>query len=443
MRRAKVRLNSEFMMRLREKHEFKMASLHVTTGIGLRTLGDAVAGRPTTLRTAQAIADAVDRPLRDLLERGYDVDEYTAETLRNRLREGSYGSANCSAYLIGDYSVLLTKRAYMLPIAAKIHVCVEENTRTVVDLYVASGDHWVRDAELGGYVENGLRLHLTNKLLLHHFPWCPIALRIGIVSEVPAGFGIHEECALALALSEAIRRHCGRPEDPEGLETLLFAGALLSARYVDISWATLVASQHGTEPAEVWSFNRNNDGGIDLLDLYESNQRGADMEPNVYPGRALWNVVSQPQFDVNRVTVWWNEETLRAPQTSSGRHLIRKVPMSFVIDQIDAAAYDGAHFPQRFGMLMRMHQLMLASVDAVRPEVQSLIARISGLPGVLGAKLAAGRERGAIIVFGDHRFNAHEFQRRMKADRLRPLEDYLLRLDIDLADLKRAATPKL
>ncbi|GEM_PF-4574860 len=422
-------LNQDLLGELRVELDLTMKGLEAPTGLSARTLTTAFNGGDISLKTARAIAAALKRPLSEIVEPGDANTTYTPEQLRKELLGGGYGRAHCSAYLIGDFSVLTTKRAYVVPVDAYVHAGVRTSAKTRVKLFVPDEGYWVASARADD-VEDGLTRHLVDPLFRKHYPWCPKSLDVTVVAEITTGFGLHEECALALALAEAIRRHQERPDDPQ--ETLLLAGALLSRRYIDISWATLVGSQRAADRFEVLSFNRLYDNDINLTSLYKHEPIGDDLERNVYPKQPFWNV-TEPRFELNDLSFWWSPTVLRDDRDAQRIPLESlRSPMQYVIDRIDQTFQaGGADLYRRFGVLMQLHQLLLASANAVRPNVQQLLTRIDDFPGVLGAKLACGRESGAIVLLSDHSFDARKFERYMKRYDLHPLEDYRLQLRID------------
>jgi hypothetical protein len=428
----KLKLKATYLRQILRDRGIKMNTLAQEAGVGLGTLSKAFSGNDVSEATVQALQVSLDLKLVDMLEPGPVHATYSAGQLREKLLSGSYGRAPCSAFLAGDLSVLTTKRAYVVAVDALVHVGVRESAKTAAELYFPHGQHWVLDHGLSKTVGDGLRVHLGSPLLRKHFPWLPTAHHLTVVSEIPAGFALYEEVATAVALSNALRLHCKRGPDPNGEEALLLAGALLSARYRDISWATLVASQQGGERLdELIAFDRHNDGGIDVLKLYRRDPDGDDFERNVYPAAPFWTW-KKVGFNVANLRIYWSETKLRVDLDSRGPFSLEQLPMHYVLDQMDSVFKDGGEdFYRRFGLLMQLHQLTLATAQAVRRDVQQLLTRVNGFPGVLGAKLACGRGSGAIVVLADHSIDWEAFDKHMRSDRLHDLATFKLAFEMD------------
>jgi len=416
-----------------EKNHMQVQELARDGVLGVGTVSRALHGGDVTWQTLNGIARALGQDANSLIAPGHEpTNACSSEDLRERLRAGSWGQAPCCAYLSGDVSVLTTKRAYIVPVDATIFVSVREAARTSVDLYFPHTDGWALDEKLGRSIADGLRVHFAQPLFQSHFPWCPTSLALTIVSEVPDGVGLYEESALALALSTAIRKYCSRESDPGDWETLRLAAALLSARYTDISWATLIAANHGRERLDqVLFFDRQHDGGIDLLKLYRRIANGDDLERNLYPTNPFWT--AEPvQFDYHNLTFWWSEK-LKASVESRGPFSLERLPMDYVANEMEDAFSDGGgeDFYQRFGRLMQVHQILLYSARAVRGVAQHLVSRANGFPGVLGAKLACGRGSGALVILADSSFSPTNLRHYMQREGLKPLDAFRRRLDFE------------
>lgn len=416
---------------LMEKAGLTRHAVATKAGIGQRTVDKVLNGDHVSEHTVTAIVRALGCSRKDIEKPG-DVRMRTTEEMRKELRRGSYGRAHCCAYLIGDVSVLTTKRAFVVPVDAYVHVGVRASETMKVELFVPDGERWV-DSRLGGRIAEGLRRHLMDAPFRERFPWCPPAMHITVVSEIPTGFGLHEECALALALAEAVQKMQGVEDDRDGLKTLFFAGALLSVRYVDISWATLVASQQAATGFRVLAFDRRLDGDIDLLSLYRRRPKGEDLARNVYPTEPFWKTTADDQFELNTLSFWWSEKKLRDNRDAHPLAVERlRDPMQYVFDEADSALTNHRRdFYRRFGTLMRLHQLLLVSVEATRTEVEQLLMRVDGIKGVLGAKIACAREAGAFVVLTDYGGDKRELERPMKEIGLAPLETFRRRFHLD------------
>jgi mevalonate kinase len=407
-----------------------------------------------TSRIAGALSTALELPLGEFAEPtgivptlakpAADDGPLDEPAIRAKLRAGRFGSANGCAFLAGDFSVLTTKRAFLFPVDARMHVSLnprppDPNDFRVTMYYPKGRALWAADVDAGRHTAENLRKALSRTIAAERYPHLA-GIDATVVSELPPHFAVYEETAIALALARAIMGTDRAKSPIHAFETLRLAALLLTGWYDDVTWATLVASSLDPHKFEgVVSFDRRNDGGIDLVGLYESSASedgapAADFERNIYPDAQFWKERKGFSFDRNMVSIWWHDDKLVAKLEARERfqgYKLREVDVEYVIDRMEAAL---KHFNEdkyrKIGLLMQLHQLELDAAQLVDREPQELINDVNDLPDVRGAKLACWRGTGAIVVLMDPASDQKRGHTDLKKLGLRHLDECAQRVDM-------------
>ena len=191
--------------------------------------------------------------------------------IEERLARGRYGRAAFCAYLAGDFSVLLTKRAFAVPVNAFVHASVEPAHDIDVRMYyhcIDAPGNWQFDEEYSSVIKERLAEALRTASTRSGLPR---AFSLVLVSELPKGAALYEESAIALAVARAISRHAGSGK-PDNFQTLKLAAHFLRQWYTDVSWGTLSICSYdpGKLDRQLLYFDRNRDGRVKLFDIYKT-----------------------------------------------------------------------------------------------------------------------------------------------------------------------------
>lgn len=452
---ASPRIDGVTLRRLRMTSGLTQEQLADRAHVSVRTILNAQAGREISLSSAEAIARALNvrpdelfaaadvRARRDPADGNDDGVSVDRAGIDRLLSAGKRSSASCSAYLAGDLSVLVTKMAYAIPVDAKVHVSIRDDEVTSVRAFFpCARDRWKVDPDVSPFVTRLVSKLLADEATRKHFPKLKTALRVTLAFEVPADVSLYEENAVAWAFATAIL-----DDDEEGtakereFDVARLAAAFVAGWYPDVAYGSLLASSH--DPAEydnrVLFFDRTAEPRhVDLLKLYEGEfdvkDEDGDYQRNIYPPAPFWTVEDR-YFSVSQLSVWWDgKPAISSRSRSRGAPIseLRSLPMRAVVDRMcQSIDVRGEGGEEQFGMLMQVHHLLLASAGFVDRDTSALIARINGLSDVvLGAKLAGGRGRGAIVVLSRRGVRADELKEKMNGlgAGLRALEDFRSRV---------------
>ncbi len=364
------------------------------------------------------------------------LDRATIEAL---LRNGRYGRAGFCAYLMGDYSILLTRVAVGIPPHAFVHAAVEHRPTggpSTAQVYYRHGPgRWRLDETMSERMSRHLTRALSDEAA--PFPGCPASVHAVIASELPDGAALYEESAMSLALAAAL---VPRPESESAedhFETLRFAAHLVRQWYCDVSWATLAIGsfEPDSEDRRVLRFDRTHEEwDVDLATLYNVRPRQPTTEyedrqlrANFFPEKKYWNTESLP-FNTDQIEIWWDGRRSNVDEVTIRRKFkeFRQLPFAELTKRFcDTIVDGGIDGERRLGLMMQLHQLMLASVDFIDSDAQKVIASVNGLSRfVLGAKLASGRVRGAFVVLIDRGIDHDEFDHSMRELGLLPLAEF-------------------
>ena len=391
-----------------------------------------------------AIREDRDTPASSAARPPASAETLDRATLEALLRNGFYGRAGFCSYLIGDYSILLTRVAVGIPPNALVHAAVECRTMrgpSSAQVYYRHGpSRWKLDEAMSERMSRHLTAALGDEQAQALFG-CPPSVHAVIASELPDGTALYEESAISLAVASAIVPQTEPSEDH--FETLRLAAHLVRQWYCDVSWATLSIGSFDPIPDDrcVLRFDRSDPAwDVDLPTLYNLHPRQRttteyerrQLATNFAPDKKYWKTESLP-FNTDQIEIWWDgrrshvdENTIRNKFSA-----FRQLPFNELAKRVCETIVDGGiDGERRLGLLMQLHQLMLASVDFIDPDAQKVVASVNGLSRfVLGAKLASGRVRGAFMVLIDRGIDHDEFDHAMRKLGLLPLSEFRSRLE--------------
>jgi len=428
---ARVTLNARTIAKLRQDQGVSQAQLAAAAGVTPRTVSSALGGRPISGQTAQAIASAlavspeaiVDAVLPDEVRSG-DASRRTTATradLEEKLSQGHRASVSCFAYLAGDWSILETKKAFVLPIDARVHVSVsvdDDTTMTLAEVYAwCAPDTWLLDESASEFVSRLLKKILADPKTHDVYDDLPRAAQVVIASEIPRNVSLYEEGALAMALALAMTSHTDTPRRDSDVYAARVAQSLLGGWYPDVSPAALLANR--SDPVE----NSNQVIWIEDPDL--ENERAG-----ILSAKAGWKTEFR---DLPQLSVWWDGSAAApVPRSNSvGERLDSlRTPLLFVIDEMQKAmSLNGEAREEQLGYLMQMHHQILAYGGFVDRDAHELVTRVNGLTDyVRGAKLAGSRGRGAIVVLAKRGVRSSDLTKVLKGLGLKPLEEFRSKL---------------
>lgn len=407
--RIPVRVRPDIVRQERQAQGLKQRELADKTELSLRLIQTSEGGGEISLSSLRQIADTLGVPVAKLTD---DPVASTVRGLTEDLAKGDFekskgrGSAQCCAFLVGDFSVLKTKRALVTPIDSRVRVAIDRTgTKSIsIRVYERKAYTWVPNETYEGIILQALETAFESPSLRKWFPWCPFhGLDVRVFSDVPFGAVVHEDSAFALAFAAALQDLARQPQNEH--QTLRFAGAVLSHWYAYPSWAGLASAQCG--PGELFYFDRSGDGGVDLVALATrrtSKMFRKDFERNAYLPPRCWEKRSHPmRFDVDKFSVWLRDiapSDIDDPtRYQEPIKELDKVVCGFIIDRMrDTLLQGGEDCGWRIGLLMKMHHDMLALAGFIDRDFHELVSLVNGVQGVLGAKSAIGRGNGAILV---------------------------------------------
>jgi mevalonate kinase/DNA-binding XRE family transcriptional regulator len=440
-----VEINGPKLRSLREGKDWSQERLAKESRVGKRTIQKAEQGAEIKLVNAELIREAlglgvVDEIIVKKPERKKPAGASRKFDLAALRADRTHGSAKCCAFVAGDFSVLVDKRAVAFTVEPRMHVFVSPAETTTAEIWVPGDGTWTLDApekhSTQQWVQR-LSTRLTSPAFRHWFDWCPKALKIAVVSELPADVALYEETAIAVAMARALEDLHGQNGRGELLPRRRLAAALLSTWYADVSWATVVACTEEYDDGLV-AFDRRNDGNIGLVDLYMGVEKGIknDWERNVYPKEPFWES-ERMEFKLKRLSVWWGETMTEDVSAGVRFHdaTFDRLRAGYVLDGFEAVNDGGGEeMFRKVGLLMQLHHLELDSAGLVNRAAFDVIKKINALPGVLGAKLACARGSGAVVVLTDKNDvkTSEQVEEKLRRLKLSPLEELRFELNPNL-----------
>jgi transcriptional regulator with XRE-family HTH domain len=425
-------LDGKKIAKLRQGKGVSQAQLAEAAGITARTVSSALGGRPIFAQTARAIADALGVTPETISVAGTPPSTKTSEDapgrisvnaveLETKLSRGRRASVSCFAYLAGDWSILETQKAFVLPIDARVHVSVVEDSPMSVEVFAwCAPETWLLDESASEFVNRLLKKILADRDTRLMYRDLPTSARVVIASETPRNVSVYEEGALAMALAMAMTSPVDASSRASAAYPARVAEILHRGWYPDVSPASLLANIN--DPVD----NSNQVVWIHDPDL-KAERAGIKR-----PTRDNWTFVDR---DLPQLSVWW-DGTAAAPVPRSNAVSKRLAslsgPLDFVIGEMEnAMALDGEAREEQLGNLMQMHHQLLAYAGFVDRDAHELVTKVNGLTEfVRGAKLAGSRGRGAIVVLAKRGIRSSDLMKVLRGLGLKPLEEYRSKLHL-------------
>ena len=298
-------------------------------------------------------------------------------------------SAPCSAFLWGDWSVLVSKKAVIVPINKRVTVGLKPSARNSdCSIYYWSDreEKWLLDerhsTKIKSLISEGwLCLSSLHELITsNHQP-----IQVCVFSDVPFGCGIHERAAMFLCLAGCINNVFGLGDFHEHRVEQI-AAILESFWYPQISWAPIVCSSRSPNSPKVIIFDRTEDDGID----FKSISSGDDKE--IKRNRFLNDdaiKIDLVDFDVTKLAVLSHkvittdlDEVHRL--YSQSLSLLHSVGFEFLskllVDYILDLDYE------KVGMMMNLHQDILSACGLPSSSFNAFLRTLRYEPRILGVK---------------------------------------------------------
>jgi len=337
-------------------------------------------------------------PVAQELAGGRLIDSLLAESDARIMfaAQSASGSSQCCAFLAGDWSVLVTKRALLVGLDARVRVAISsvaEGSTAVIAYEKSPEGFWTLNERYSVRLSAVVNRVLNWTAFRQRFPWTPKNIEVLAFSDLPFGAAAHEDAGFCLGLGGALAK-LGEQQHL----ALQLGGAVLSQWYPQVSWAPLVRC-HVPDPAgkHLLFFDRTGDGGINLKGL--ATEKSLDFERNAFLPEGSWKA-DWLNFGLNRITLWLGGPTaIDIDERGQYKQPVQSLHHEFaegIVSEMRKKAVDGDD--RGVGFMMQVHQLMLAAAGFVDQDYQQLISWINGLPGVLGAKSACARGRGAIVL---------------------------------------------
>lgn len=311
------------------------------------------------------------------------------------------GSAPCCAFLIGDWSILKTKQAWVIPLDLRVRVVIDtaRSFKSRVVVYHRSGREWILDSRYSSKLTTVIQDSLEDSLIRQEFPSLPKAVHVVVFSDVEFGVALHEDAAFSLATAAALHELCRFDKR----DILRLAGLLLCNWYAQVSWATLVCSftEH-RHASPLLYFDRSEDGGIDLEDITYYQRQSSCFDKNALLTDKGWVTRHHP-FGLDRVSVWLGERASIDIDDTLFRYseplkALDASIMKSIAEQMKRRLTGGQRSYDDIGLLMNMHHCALHLAGFIDHEYYRLTQMIMGQPGVLVAKPGCARGKGAILV---------------------------------------------
>ena len=298
-------------------------------------------------------------------------------------------SAPCSALLWGDWSPLASKKAIAVPINRRVIVALEPSAEDFdCSIYERSDVEgaWILNEWYSAKAKRVISrswsyLSSLRKIISSNLQPC----RICVFSDVPFSSGIHERVAMSLCLAGCINNVFGL-EKFNKLQAEQIAAILESFWYPEVSRAPIICSSRSPNLSKVMIFDRTGDGGID----FDSISRSYDKEirrNRFLNGSAI--KINWVDFDLAKlvalscqVTTTDLDEVHKFYARNFG--LIKSMGFGYLFELLVSYILDLNY--EKVGMMLNLHQDILASIDLSSSSFNTLLRTLRCEPKVLGIK---------------------------------------------------------
>lgn len=298
-------------------------------------------------------------------------------------------SAPCSAFLWGDWSVLISKKAIIVPVNKRVTVGFRpwvDDLECRIYEWSESEAAWVLNEWHSSKMKRVISeswFYLSSLEGVIKSDCCPI--QVYIFSDVPCGCGIHERTAMNLCLAGCINSVFGLETCNEHRNEQI-AAILESFWYPQVSWAPIKCSSRSPNSAKVMLFDRTADGGIDFQLVGRSDGKEIDRNRFLDSGAIK---VDWIDFDVTKlvpllhkaITTDINEVQRLYTQNLSllrsiGFDCLSQLLINYIID----LNYE------KVGMMMNLHHDILAACGFSSSSFDAVLKVLRSNPKILGVK---------------------------------------------------------
>jgi hypothetical protein len=298
-------------------------------------------------------------------------------------------SAPCSAFLWGDWSVLVSKRAIVVPVNKRVTVGFKPSTKDLdCSIYERSNTE-------GEWILNEWHSAKIKRMLSKSWPYLSSLpgiinsdhqpIRVCVFSDVPLGSGIHETAAMDLCLAGCINDVFSPGEfDRHRVEQV--AVILQSFWYPQISWAPIVCSSRSPNSSKVMIFDRISDGNLDFISICGGDER--EIKKNQFLSEDAIKI-DWVDFDLAKLVLLSHEAIatdLDEVHKLYGGNLGLVQSVGFgclcklLVDYILDLNYE------KVGMMLSLHHDILASCGLSSISFNNLLRTLRCEPKVLGVK---------------------------------------------------------
>jgi len=318
-------------------------------------------------------------------------------------------SAPCTAFLWGDWSVLVSKKAIVLPLNLRVTVGIKyAKCALQCNIYEWSNyrECWMLNELYSTKMERVFSQSLEYLSSKFHLNLKP--LEIYVFGEVPFGCGVHETNAMFLAFAGCLADvyNNGRFTTYQ-VEQL--AAIIESFWYPQIAMADTVCSSRSPDMPSVLIFDRIDDGGIDFKRISENSFEELERNRAIDPSKFK---VEWVNFDVSKFAVILHKLLVSDMDDVSRTRLFN---MNNTLDSILfinfghlCSVMEGGIIAQDYatvGGMMELHQALLSMCCFTPPRLDHLLRVLRSNPKIIGTKPSCSRPYGAIIALMDCALN--------------------------------------
>ena len=298
-------------------------------------------------------------------------------------------SAPCSAFLWGDWSVLVSKKAIMVPVNKRVIVGFEPSAKNLdckIYQWSEAEQGWILDEWHSAKMERRISeawaclSSLPGIISSNHQP-----IRVRVFSDVSLGSGIHERTAMSLCLAGCINSVFGAEDFSEHRVEQITA-ILESFWYPQVSWVPIICSSRSPNLPKAMSFDRANDGGVNFKSISRGDER--EIRKNWFLADNAIKI-NWIDFDLAKLVVLSPQVTttdLDEVHKLYGRNLSLVQSIGFgtlsklFVDYILDLNYE------RVGMMMNLHHDILSACGFSSSSFNNLLRTLRYEPKILGIK---------------------------------------------------------
>jgi mevalonate kinase len=307
-------------------------------------------------------------------------------------------SAPCSAFIWGDWSALVSKKAIIVPIDKRVQVGIKSNVNGL-SCYIFewhdTENSWIfnewHSAKMTDVLLKSWK-YLSNSIYLESFD-------IYVFSDIHFGYGIHESTAMFASLASCLKAYMDNINKNEWNSSLVHLAFLLeSFWYPEVTGVTSLCAFQSPNTLSVMLLDRTDDGDIDFKkiasrDIHEL-ERSRAIDPENFH-------VTWLDFDMTKlIGLLYRFVTLDLDQIHKSYvknlHKLERVGFDYLCEimkqNIENLDYE------KIGSMMNMHQALLSLTAFAPPGLHEILRNLRAVPNILGVKPSCSRPYGAYIA---------------------------------------------